>query len=88
MEAWPLPTLQVPDIVRQKGATSFMGSSSQRSLASLLPPKLMIKLRSENTPFPATKPDTWRQGPRKEELVEREVRMAREGGKLMGPLWP
>lgn len=49
MEAWPLPTLQAPDIVRQKGATSFMGSLSQSSLASLLPPKLMTKLRSENT---------------------------------------
>lgn len=77
-------TLEVPDTVGQEEATGFMGSSSQSSLASQLPPKMMTKLRSEKNPLPATKSGMWRWGPRKKELVEKQIR---KGGKLMAPLW-
>lgn len=72
--------------VGQEGAIGFMGSSSQSSPASLLLPKLITDKAQVRKYPPPCHQTRQRQGPRKTELVERQVRVARKGSKLMAPI--
>jgi len=58
----------VDGIMGQEGATGFMGSLSQSSPASRLPPILMTKLSSENTFLPISQSRQAEAGPQKERI--------------------
>lgn len=77
-------TLEVPDMVGQEGVTGFMGSSSQSSPTSLLPPILMTKLRK----YPPPRCQARQVEARSQKENWWRGRVARKGGKVTAPLWP